>query len=95
MCSLLAVDCGYYLPPYKAVSVYWIKDLMAKKRKALKATEVHTIAVPQYETLSIKKLLDFAAAYHQLEDYFPDPREIPQLPRSVSALLSADSATPV
>ena len=36
---------------------------MAKKRKALKATEVQTMTVPQYESLSVKKLLDFAAAY--------------------------------
>ena len=69
------------------MSVYWIKDLMAKKCKALKATEVQTLSVPQYEALSIKKLLDFAASYQQLEDYFPDPREIAALPRSVSTAL--------
>ena len=56
---------------------------MAKKRKALKSSQVQTMQVPMYESLSIKKLLDFSAAYSQLEDYFPDPREIPQLPRSV------------
>ena len=29
-------------------------------------------------------MLDFAASYQQIEDFFPDPREIPQLPRQVS-----------
>ena len=48
---------------------------------AIKASEVQTLNVPQYESLSIKKLLDFAAAYNQVADYFPDPREISQLPR--------------
>ena len=82
--SLLAVDVGYYLPHYKSVSVYWMKDLMSKKRKAIKSSEIQTLTVPQYESLSIKRMLDFASAYNELEDYFPDPREIPNLPRSVS-----------
>ena len=81
------MDCGYYLPPYKSVSVYWMKDLMARKRKAIKTSKIQTLNVPQYETLSIKKLLEFAADYHSIEEYFPEPREIPQLPRSVSAAI--------
>ena len=81
------MDCGYYLPPYKTVSVYWMKDLMARKRKAIKTSKIQTLNVPQYETLSIKRLLEFAADYQALEDYFPEPREIPQLPRSVSATI--------
>ena len=82
--SLLTVEVGLYLPAYKLVSVYWMKDLLAKRKKAIKAAQVQTLNVPQYESLSIKKMLDFAAAYAQIEDYFPDPREIPQLPRQVS-----------
>ena len=58
-----------------------MKDLLSKKKKAIKSSEVQTLNVPQYESLSIKKLLDFAAAYNEVEDFFPDPREIPQLPR--------------
>ena len=81
------MDCGYYLPPYKTVSVYWMKDLMARKRKAIKTSKIQTLNVPQYETLSIKKLLEFAADYHSIEEYFPDHREIPQLPRSVSSAI--------
>ena len=81
------MDCGYYLPPYKTVSVYWMKDLMARKRKAIKTSKIQTLNVPQYETLSIKKLLEFAADYHAIEVYFPEPREIPQLPRSVSVVI--------
>ena len=69
------------MPSYKTVSVYWMKDLLSKKKKAIKASEVQTLNVPQYESLSIKKLLDFASSYQQVEDFFPDAREIPQLPR--------------
>ena len=79
------MDLGLYMPAYKTVSVYWMKDLLSKKKKAIKASEVQTLSVPQYETLSIKKMLDFAASYQQIEDFFPDPREISQLPRQVSA----------
>ena len=87
--SLLNVDVGYYLPAYKVVSIYWMKDLLSKRRKAVKSADVQTINVPMYDSLSIKKMLDFAAAYNEVEDYFPDPREIPQLPRQVSVHPSA------
>ena len=33
------------------------------------------------ETLTISKILDFAAAYPGMEDYLPEPRDIPMLPR--------------
>ena len=81
MCSLISVDLALYMPAFKIVSVYLMMDLLSKKKMAIKASEVQTLNVPQYESLSIKKLLDFAAAYNQVADYFPDPREISQLPR--------------
>ena len=81
MCSLISVDLGLYMPSYKTVSVYWMKDLLSKKKKAIMASEVQTLNVPQYESLSIKKLLDFAASHQGVADFFPDPREISQLPR--------------
>ena len=31
--NLLAVDVGYYLPSYEQVSIYFLKDVVAKKKK--------------------------------------------------------------
>ena len=78
---LLTVDVGYYLPPYKCINVYFMKALMSNKKKALKTTAVKHLYAPQYDTLSVGKLLDFAAAYPAIEEYLPEARDIPLLPR--------------
>ena len=70
-----------YLPAYKCTNVYWIKDIMRGKKKAIKTSEVKYLYAPQYDSLSISKLLDFAAAYQAIEDYLPEARDIPMLPR--------------
>jgi len=31
--NFLAVDVGYYLPSYEQVSIYFLKDLVAAKKK--------------------------------------------------------------
>jgi len=31
--NFLAVDVGYYLPAYEQVSIYFLKDLVAAKKK--------------------------------------------------------------
>ena len=79
--SLLTVDAGYYLPPYKCVNIYFMKALLSRKKRALKNDQVKHLSVPQYETLTISKILDFAAAYPVVEDFLPEPRDIPMLPR--------------
>ena len=83
LCShrLLTVDVGYYLPPYKCINVYFMKALMSRKKKALKTTDIKHLYAPQYDSLSVSKLLDFAAAYSAVEEHLPEPRDIPLLPR--------------
>ena len=31
--NLLAVDVGYYLPSYEQISIYFFKDVVARKKK--------------------------------------------------------------
>ena len=81
LCRLLTVDVGLYLPPYKCLNVYFMKALVAGKKKAIKTTAVRHLYAPQYDTLSVGKLLDFAAAYAAVEEYLPEARDIPLLPR--------------
>ena len=45
-----------------------MKALLAGTKKALKTEAVKVLYAPQYESLSIKQLLDFAAAYPRIEE---------------------------
>ena len=66
------------------------------KKKALRTEAVKVLYAPQYESLSIQKLMDFAAAYPAIEDYLPIAKDVPQLPRQVSAhLIFICSADPI
>ena len=69
------------MPPLQCVNVYFMKALLAGTKKALKTEAVKVLYAPQYESLSIKQLLDFAAVYPRIEEYLPDPRDMPQIPR--------------
>ena len=78
---LLTVDVGYYMPPYKSVNVYFMKALMSGKKRAIKTNDVRHLYAPQYDTLSISKILAFAADYPAVQEYLPEARDIPTLPR--------------
>jgi hypothetical protein len=43
---LLTVDVGYYLPAFTTINVYFMKDLLAMKKKAIKVTDVKHLYVP-------------------------------------------------
>ena len=58
-----------------------MKDILARKKRALKTAEVQYLYAPQYETLSIDKMLNFALQIEGTVDYFPPERDWPALPR--------------
>ena len=96
--NFLAVQVEVYLPAYECVTIYFLKDLIAgrKKRKCnyyiihmvshltidVRAKEVRTMVVPQYEGLAIK---DMDAAifqnHSQIYEYLPDQVEIHKTPK--------------
>ena len=43
MCSLISVDLALYMPAFKTVSVYWMKDLLSKKKMAIKNKMINPI----------------------------------------------------
>ena len=61
-----------------------MKSIMNMERKAIKNNAVKYIFAPQYDTLSIEKILEFANQYAEFVKYLPDPRDIHMLPRQVS-----------
>ena len=44
--NFLATDVGVCLPPYDNVTIYFLKEIMYKKKKWLKTTEIRTIHIP-------------------------------------------------
>ncbi len=79
--SLLTVDVGCYLPHYETITIYFMKDILAGKKKALKVSEMKYLFVPQYESLSVKRILEFASSFPRVYEYFPIEKEVHSLPR--------------
>ena len=75
------MDCGFFLPPYKSSNVYFFKDIMAKRKRAIKVSDVAYLYAPQYEDLSCAKILDFAMNFPNIADYLPIEKDWPALPR--------------
>ena len=40
------MDCHKYLPPYQTVTVYFMKDLVAGRKRAVKNTDIVHVAAP-------------------------------------------------
>ena len=76
-----------FLPQKHCVTVYFLRDLLAGKRKHFTADKAKKLALPYYDTLSINAMLEFIEAYPKVQEYLPEERDIDRLPRQVSALL--------
>ena len=63
------------------MTVWHLRDLSSGKKKRLKSALVEEIGIPQFEGLSIEKMLEFAKNYPKVNDYLPVPNEIHKLPR--------------
>ena len=80
-------EAGIYLPPYEAVTVFHIRDIVSGKRRAIKQADVRVINVPFFEGLSIATMLDWAKSrVEKVMDVFPIvKREVDKLPRAYIA----------
>ena len=47
--SLLTVEAGKYLPEMHTINVYYMKQILAKKKRSIKIGEVRHLYVKQYE----------------------------------------------
>ena len=81
---MLTIDCAKYLPAYRTVTIYFLKSILNKEKKAIKAGQIKYLYAPQYESLSIKKIIEFAVQFDGVIDHFPEPRDWASLPRQVS-----------
>ena len=59
----LTNDCRVYLPGYETVTVWHMRDIVANKRSKIKCQDVKHIIIPQFESLAIADLLEYADLY--------------------------------
>ena len=91
--TFLTVDGEAYMPPFETVTVYFLKDIV-EGTKLCKSVEkmltflvvsthaVRHLPVPQYDNLSMAKILNYLAQYEAMHRYMPaEQHEINKLPR--------------
>ena len=90
--TFLTIDGNAYLPPFDTITIYFCKDLVRGVRKCkcataadltvINADHVRILQVPQYETLSVAKLVVFLDQFQEMHHYMPDTQcELRKLPR--------------
>ena len=60
------------MPPDTMVTSAWIKQVLAGKKKLLKAKDVVHCNPPRYDEISVKALYDYCIAFENMQLYFPD-----------------------
>ena len=92
---LLTVEARKYLPPVDTVTIYFLKDCISGERQrkyhlqffnflssVIKCSQIQHLYVPQYETLSLPILVDWARGQQvPFLHYLPFEREICKLPK--------------
>ena len=63
MYRFLATEAGVYLPHYDVVTIWHLKELAAGKRRIILAKNIKHLFVPQFEHLTVEKMLIFASGF--------------------------------
>ena len=91
--NFLAVQAAAYLPAFHCVTLFYLKQIIAGKKRCkchsmlslmsvvLKNNEVIHITVPSYESLSLERILAEFGALPEVAPYLCDERDLPKLPR--------------
>ena len=56
-------------------------SLIGGKKKYIKCDDVRVCFVPHYDGLSVEKILEWATFFEDVDNYMPDERDRPKLPR--------------
>ena len=91
--NFLAVQAAAFLPPFHCVTLFYLKQIIAGKKRCkchpmlspmpvvLKNNEVMHITVPSYESLSLERILAEFGRIPEVKAYLCDERDLPRLPR--------------
>ena len=84
--KFLACDAGVYLPKEELVTVWHLKDLMNLTKARIYAKNVKHIFVPQYEGLTVERMVHHMRKSKEVCRYIPDSdQEVENFPRQYIA----------
>ena len=63
------------------MTIYFLKDILCRKKAYIPNDQVKTLFVPQYKALSIERILQFAADKPNISDFLPDDIDLPKVPK--------------
>jgi hypothetical protein len=83
-----------FCPPRDVVTAFHLKDMINGSKGYVKGSDIQHLTVPQYESLSLDKILEWANQRHSdvVKRMFPIERELQKFPRQVSLANSASSS---
>ena len=77
------------------MTIYFLKDILGRRKAYLRNDDVKTLHVPQYKNLSIEKMMAFIARKGLVDLYLPDELDLPKIPKqwivNVCAAVLGDS----
>ena len=94
--QFLTIDALAFLPAPECCTIYFLKDLVAGKKKCesknvrfiltcrvtvLKSDKALNLHVPCYEGLTVKEIMSKGLEHDDVRNYLPDDRDIRRLPR--------------
>ena len=63
------------------VTIYFLKDILAQKKRYLNNADVQTIHMPHYKCLSLERMFEFVAGQPKIELYLPDEPDLTHVPK--------------
>ena len=63
------------------VTIYFLKDIIGRKKAYLTNDDVKSLHVPQYKNLSLEKLLDYVSNRGRIDLYLPDQPDLRKVPK--------------
>ena len=80
--NLVAHENGAYLPHIDCITMWFLRDLAARRKKIIKGHEAKHLTVPHFEKLTIEEFLKFVSDYPFATMCLPDRKqELDKLPR--------------
>ena len=76
-------DCFFLICSHFSdnVNIYFLKDVVNRRKSYVTCDDVKTVFVPQYKNLSLERIFEFASQDPRVVNYFPDDVDLPKVPK--------------
>ena len=63
------------------MTIYFLKDILGRKKPYLENDAIKTLHVPQYKNLSLEKIMAFVQQRPRAARYLPNEIDLPKVPK--------------